>query len=250
MSTNAIQTPLTPDDLEHGQIGIDGFGQLVHWWPRPDGGKVMSMVDDVRDKVCRLCGRGWQQTAKSWRDQLNHSMFGELIHKSCWTRFLAAEEYLDWYDALCKAKLRFSKPKETLNEYGGAWNTPWYIVDLHPDLRATLKLGRRKRVDHIEVMLGLDARTSPERLQELFAAEDVTKGISSVGHFHIHAWTKEKREEYLATIARALGEDDTSKGRFVAVRTERFAMEKPADAGAETGRFALKDVTDGPKTDQ
>jgi len=211
--TNEIHTPLTGDDAVHGQIGIDGFGQIVHW--RPDGaGRIMSIVADVRGKTCRLCGRHWEHTTKGWVDQYAGRAFHELVHYSCMLRFTEANQFLDWGIALAKARLRFDKLKPIDNEYRGAWNTPWYTVQPISDVRAWFKLGRRKRVDHIEVFLSLDAekpaRATVAEIQDLFADENVTKIVTSQNSFCIHAWTKEKREEYLAKIVNVLlpGKDE------------------------------------------
>lgn len=223
MSTNEMQKPLTQKDHK-GQIGLDGFGQMMHYYER-DGYSGCHIVEDVRGQTCELCGQKWKLTTASWIDQFLHSDFGVLLHQSCYLRYLGFKQKTDWFWALCDARLRFTKFDHLKNEYGGAWNTPWYRTRL-PDHDAFLKLGRRKRVDVIELIRDDPYPELIGRIAGMFASEDVTKDTDNSTTFMIHSWSNEKSIEYLKKIAEALGDDGKPKGEWVAAPVQRFSLGK------------------------
>ena len=217
MSTNEIQQPLTTKD-ELGQVGIDGFGQTMFWGPRSG-----HIVNDVRGKMCELCDRGWNMTTRGWIDQYYHSSFHTLLHESCYLRYLSFKQKTHWYCMICDARLRFNGLTPIPNEYGGAWNTPWYKTTLL-DHGAILKVGRRKRVNVIGIELDLPSPMIMGRLGVLFRDEDVTKGGDEEKSFYVHSWSKEKDLEYLKNVAEALGDDGNPKGGFVSAGAQKFAL--------------------------
>jgi len=90
---------------------------------------------------------------------------------------------------------------------------PWYRarllkrVDekkrLNGPLGRTLRLGKRKRVYHLEIEKGAgpcDVAAS----KRLFEKEDVTKDIGE-DRLMVHAWGKDKAREYLRHFAEILG---------------------------------------------
>lgn len=223
---NDIVNPLTKDGL----AGWDEFGQF--WiWHYEGTSKVGSTYHDVREKICCVCGRGWELTGESLRDQYFWDNRAEWSHKSCLIRYLALQAYEFWCGALVEAGFMYGpldNPKyiaqggpalESLpNQYWGPndpWGAgqPWYRARLlkrvdvekseNGPLGRTLKLGARKRVYHMEIEKG-DGPYDYEKAKALFAPEDVTKEIRS-DTLYIHAWGKEKAREYLRHFAEILG---------------------------------------------
>jgi hypothetical protein len=213
---NDILRPLTADGL----VGWDQFNQIWLWEVEGETRRG-HIIADVREKICRVCNRGWETTAKGLGDQYYWQTREEWAHASCFVRYLALREYSFWHDALCGV-FRFERPAEIPNEYGGAWNTPWYRVTLL-DVPRTLKLGHRKRVYHMEIepegryappaddtpeaaakRFAARARTNLSHATKLFEAEEVTKEVGA-DMVLVHAWTEEKAREYLKHFAQVLG---------------------------------------------
>ncbi len=223
---NDIVRPLTKDGL----VGWDKFGQFWIWKLQEGGGREGSIYHDVREKICCVCGHGWEITADSLRDQYFWDGRAEWSHITCLMRYLSLQEFEFWRGALVEAGFMFGpidNPRMIAqggpslqaipNEY---WRRdpvyslqPWYRVRLlkrvseEPSLNGphgrTLKLGQRKRVYHLEIEEG-DGHYDPTLAAELFKAEDVTKEIG-VNSMMIHAWGRDKAREYLKRFARILG---------------------------------------------
>jgi len=86
----------------------------------------------------------------------------------------------------------FSKPIP--NEYCSDWccrHLPWFLVTTKV---GEFKIGRRKRVIHLEWTNTVGTKTATE----LFIDEETTKG-----HRMIHAWSYDKAREYVAKIIEA-----------------------------------------------
>lgn len=191
---NDILRPVTPD----GMIGYDQYNQLFYW--RQEGkDKVGTIIGDPRGSICPICGRGWETTTESMADQYYHRAREKWLHETCFNRYLSFREYMFWHDLICAARIRFEGLMEITNEYGAAWNNPWYTGKLL-DAPARLKLGTRKRVFHMEIMSD-EPYCNPVAFDE-FAKEDVTKGKTPTG-FYIHAWTEAKALEYMKIFAKA-----------------------------------------------
>ena len=212
---NDIVRPLTQD----GMVGWDAHDQL--WlWKAEGKNRVGTIIADVRGKTCPVCARGWEPTAVSLGDQYFWRSREEWAHESCFTRYLGIDEHEFWHGALCSV-VRFHGLVKLPNEYGGAWNTPWYRIPLC-DVPRTLKLGRRKRVYHMEIealeaelaaprdaeegarRLVAKARMDFSKAEALFKSEDVTKEFSEHSVM-IHAWDRERARQYLRKFAEILG---------------------------------------------
>lgn len=229
---NDIIKPVTVD----GMAGFDQFGQFYIKYQKGEyviGGKY----DDVREKICCICGHGWELTAKSLRDQefLRHR--AEHAHQSCVIRYAALQEYDFWYRAVLDAGFMFGPLDNPTyiaeggpafesipNEYwpkGDPWGAgqPWYRVrllkrvdhkkSLNGPLGRTLKLGHRKRVYVLEIEPGpgeYDHKMAKELLgnEKVYGDVKVTMDIRSDG-LMIHAWGQEKAREYLRHFAEILG---------------------------------------------
>ena len=192
-----IVKPISPDGL----VGFDEFNQLVRSWR--DGNLTCStFTPDLRDITCVLCGKDWELSGPGYANHYYHNARERSVHQSCFIRHLAFNEYLMWREALIDAKIRFEKMDEIPNEYGGAWNTPWYTIAPMECKQAIIKVGSRKRVYHVELIL-----TSLVPYQEALSVldkEDVTKAQSSSSYM-IHAWTEGKAKEYIKVFSRAMG---------------------------------------------
>jgi len=233
---NDILKPVTAD----GMAGYDQFGQFYIKWQDREY-TCGSVFHDVREKICCICGRGWELTSKSLRDQDFLSHRAEFAHQSCVIRYEALQEYDFWYRAVLDAGFMFGpldNPRyiaeggpalESIpNGYwpkGDAWGEgkPWYRVRLlkrlpedkqtaderNCELGRTLKLGARKRVYHLEIEPGpgeYDHKLAQELLgnEKVYGDVKVTMDIRPDG-LMIHAHGREKAREYLKHFARILG---------------------------------------------
>lgn len=201
---NNIIQPVTSDGL----VGFDEFGQLCAW--EQDGEFRRGWhLHDVRQKTCIICGRKWDLTSESLKDQVFLQEKEAWVHQSCHKRYLALSEFYFWYGAVCGARIRYHGLEEIPNEYRGGWNLPWYRAKLC-DRHASLKLGTRKHVYHMEIELSGDPRYDREKAKAFLEREDVTKK-EGVGGLYLHAHSKEKAKEYLKAFAEILGLPDPGK---------------------------------------
>lgn len=201
---NEIVKYLTPD----GMCGWDAHGQLWLWKVRDDGRPVGTIIGDPRGHKCRICQQGWILTVESLEDQERWREYEEWVHLSCSIRYNALRERDMWFDALVAAGIRFHGLEEIPNEYWARdpwWSKrPWYRVRLHDAPRA-LKLGRRKRVYHMEIEAsGAAGLYSKDLADRLFKDEDVTKSVGAEGMM-VHAWGPEKAKDYMKRFAQVLG---------------------------------------------
>lgn len=161
-----------------------------------------SSIGDVSDDTCILCGKGWEKTVQAFRDQMWHDDALAVLHRSCFERNLGFRERVEFIDALREAgfdRQDLKTLEQVPNEYGGAWNTPWYRITV-PFLpgRPTLKFGARKRVFNIEIKGINDLGVS--LLVDAFKDEgNVTRGHEE-GLFYTHAWGMDKATEYFKRI--------------------------------------------------
>jgi hypothetical protein len=202
---NSIVKPITPDRLKDGSpaCGFDGYNQL---WVRVqdgDDGWRGHIVADVRAHVCPICKRGWENTAASIGDQQFIHGMDRHAHETCMNGFAYLKTYYFWHNIVCDSDINLEglTMDETKNQYGSTWAGAWYhVVFKHiPGYRFTV--GRRKRVDNIEVN-GVDEKLA-EMLKFSFESEgiDITRGYDAAeGRYYIHAWTDEKAKRYLAIM--------------------------------------------------
>jgi hypothetical protein len=184
-----IVRPVSSD----GMVGYDRFGQFVVAELDRDA-IIYRHLFDVRLLTCPICGRGWELNAESIRDQYRDYYTEKRVHKRCHEGRLALDEFRMFYRALCDAKFHHWKSEEIPNQYGGAWNTPWYRFRLDQFPGTTLTMGPRRRVYHIGVS------GNSNGLLDDFASEEVTKGYDELGGFYIHAWEEDKIREYLTRV--------------------------------------------------
>ncbi len=212
---NDILRAVTPD----GYVGFDEFGQLQA--KEVEAKHTTSwIVWDVREKTCFICNHGWELNHKSFKDQYYWHDRKELIHESCFKRYRKLREWSMFFNAVVECNLAFPGGlKEVKNEYGAAWNLPWYEFKWKGAETFTIVIGRRKRVDHVEIkaptegypgMPSLDYRMA----EKCFSEEDVTKDFGPTS-IMVHAHTDEKLKAYLKKFVRILG------------------LEKPAEKVAE-----------------
>jgi hypothetical protein len=228
---NDILKPVTPD----GMAGFDQYNQFYIKWQDREY-TCGSVFHDVREKICCICGHGWDLTSPSLRDQtfLNHR--AEHAHQSCTIRYEALQEFDFWYRAVLDAGFMFGpldNPKYIAE--GGAcfeslpngywpkadpWSAkPWYRVrlqkridkekSLNGPVGRTLRLGARKSVYHLEIEPGpgeYDYKLALELLgnEKVYGDVKVTMDIRPDG-LMIHAHGKDKAREYLKAFAKILG---------------------------------------------
>lgn len=198
-------------------LGFDKYGQLNVQWDQ-DGSTCSTFIADMRGKKCGLCGQEWRVTAESFRNQMKINTTEEWCHRTCMAGHVALNEADLFYRALCDARGEASiawQWTKVPNEYGGAWNTPWYVVRFKGYL-PKVKIGCRKRVYALSMF---DLR--PEQVAmflPLVKNEDVTKGTENHSSIYIHAWTTEKVLEYLRHFYAILQTDsplEDAKGAII-----------------------------------
>jgi len=203
-SKNNICAPLSED----GNIGYDGFDQLVIQWKDDDDCMVKTFTVDLREEKCSICGKKWEMAVESWRDHYLWRRYGEHVHNSCFDRYMSLGDRDTIFNCFAAARVRFTI-RSVPNEYTGNVNRPWYRIDL-PDLGFFFVIGMRRRVTSIEVCpVEGGAISWHGDAEEAFRNENTTQefGSSSV---RIHAWTAEKEREYVHLLLSFMGtgEDD------------------------------------------
>jgi hypothetical protein len=201
---NDIIKPVTPD----GDAGYDSFGQfwVYRYDPRDSSNRIGSIFVDLRGKTCLLCAQEWKCTAPDLADQIYVRDAEVHVHKSCYERYLTLQNRAEWVKAIYESGLHDMMETFTAvpNQYGGAWNTPWYAVTLKGGNAPILTFGARKRVDSITIR-----RLTQEQvayLTEAFKNEESTKGPDGTDGFMIHSWGVTKTVEYLKHIVTMLNE--------------------------------------------
>jgi len=207
ITTFADRSPIIRTIVPDGLTGYDQFNQLMTCYKDGDH-ETYTFIRDVRDKACKICQCGWENTTASLQNQFQVDRESDLfVHKTCYLGHLALVQRGEWLDRLNKVReiLKQNFPfkiTEIPNQYGGAWNTPWYEVELlsHDDDRhpigIKLIIGRRKRVDSIEIV-GLE-----KDFKDSFKDDDVTKQQTENGYL-IHSYSKADAERYLAVFVEA-----------------------------------------------
>lgn len=195
-------------------LGFDSFGQLIASWEER-GGICSTMVPDMREKICPICGKGWEVSAKSFLDQTLCQTIDEFCHRICYQGHAALVEAEMWHGLLCD--YRPGNPvnnfipfnwKKIPNEYGGAWNTAWYKVTFLGYV-PFLKLGTRKRVYYMGLF---DLRQEQiDAFLELVKDVPDTKGSEDNG-VYIHAWNREQAKTYLGYFATVVRMDPPKPG--------------------------------------
>jgi hypothetical protein len=204
--------------LAHG-LGFDARGQLWASWEE-NGSTKATIVPDLREKICSICGLGWELSGKSFADTTQIGIIHEHCHRKCFHGHVGLKEAEAWHDALCQARNSLRKPmswewKKIPNEYGGGYPTPWYLVSfagpfngatqVAPAYLPKLKLGRRWRVDHLSLHDITEEQV--KAAEKTFDAEETTKWAGN-GQAGIHAHTSEKTLEYTAALLRIIQMDD------------------------------------------
>lgn len=199
-------------------LGFDKYGQLWVEWPDPTGGGTCStIISDMRERTCTICGREWELTAESFRNQFREHTMGEWCHKTCYVGYLTLDEAIFWSKAIediMVANKVHNLPREALvnwacdlskipNEYGGAWNTPWYRLKFKGYV-PWIKMGTRKRVYCMSLHDLTEAQT--EMFRGLIEHVKDTKEIGS-SHVLIHAWTRDQAKDYLGYFFKVIASD-------------------------------------------
>lgn len=225
--TNEIIRPLAHN------LGFDSFGQLIVCWEER-GMSHSTMCADMREKTCPICGRGWEVTAESFRNQMLCQTTDEFCHRTCFYGHLAMVEAEMWYELLTDYRpgkddsyfIPFNW-KKIPNEYGGGAKTPWYKVEFMGYL-PTLKLGGRKRVYHMSLH---DLRKEQvDKFLELVKDQEVTKGSEGGNSVYIHAWTKADAKLFLSYFATVIRMDAPAPGSRAAELLEQSKKRETANA--------------------
>jgi hypothetical protein len=204
---NAIIQPVTPDKLNDGSsaCGFDQHRQLwVRWHDRDDPTCISStIVADVRTSICPVCQKGWDNTAASIRNQEFVNGMDRHAHRTCMNGYGHLRNFFFWHDLVCQTPMNQGGLEfvEIPNEYGSTWTGPWYRVTYRHLPDNSFILGARKRVYNVEVMnvskelvdVFAKAFDSEKTTQESTVREDKPGWL-------IHAWTREKAQEYLQKI--------------------------------------------------
>ncbi len=213
-----IIRPLTGDKM----LGFDEFGQLWAAWPTDGGSVAATIIADVRGKTCAICGREWDLNAKSFLDQNYLQHLKEWTHRTCYMRCIAMNEANFWHDSIIQAMGDAEwKWKKLPNQYDGGL-VPWYKVQFEHYV-PHLILGPRKRVFHLAIHDLTPAQA--EQGTPLFGTEDVTHEFNPTS-IMIHAWSKDKAQEYLGKFATLIKMDAPIKREPGAVVT-RIELPKP-----------------------
>lgn len=191
---NAIIKPITPD----GDVGYDQYNQLAT--VKRDGDMTtMWFISDVRASTCGICGKGWDNTAESLQNQYHIGRYDRHVHKTCYVGHLSLSEYEFWHSLMASFRIRFQM-EDIPNQYGGAWDTPWFTVELTDFPKCYFVLGRRKRVWSIELNVKEFKNTEPlDRLEEECKRDTITCERGEK-RFLIHAWTEDKSKEYMRLL--------------------------------------------------
>jgi hypothetical protein len=196
-------------------LGFDSFGQLIVRWEE-HGSTLSTMCADMREKTCPICGKGWEVSAESFRNQLLCNVTDEFCHRTCYYGHIAMKEAEMWHELLTDYRpgradsyfIPFNW-KKIPNEYGGGARNPWHKVEFLGYV-PTLKLGGRKRVYHMSMH---DLRQEQvDKFLELVKGEDVTKGSEGCNSVYIHAWSKEDAKKYLGYFATVIKMDRPKEG--------------------------------------
>jgi hypothetical protein len=192
-----------------GTIGIDDNGNLVVITKERGTTTTHFKGPDLRKTWCPICGKGWGLTAEEWLDHTGTNLYPDRdVHLSCLMR------YWKVHDRALLMSCLPSKHHFKLKELPNGYTThpvrrlrSWQGV-VYPAKNALMIFGYRRHVYSIEVSLGLLGHTfCVERLQEMFAEEDVTKKFTE-SHFLVHAWGDHKAVEYLTKIFHGITEGD------------------------------------------
>lgn len=198
-----IKRPVTEDGL----VGYDEFDQfMVTCIER--GHETSTHIHDVREQICQICNHGWEPNGPSMRDQFRWQLLEAFVHESCLARHQGLVERQDFYSALCNAPVRFRGLVAIPNQYWGpadVWgkNKPWYRAELI-DFPVRFVLGRRKRVDSIELIPeGGTKLLGWESAKIAFDDQNVTKEFSE-DRILLHAYGDDAKD-YIKKLAEACG---------------------------------------------
>lgn len=207
---NEIVTPVTPC----GNAGIDQFGQLVVYETSGTGRRTMYVIRDPRGKTCTICGRGWELTVPGLKDQYSFNWAtAQLVHHRCMLGYHTLREQSLINSVLVNDRWNPGglgiEVEEVPNEYGMAWNTPWFRIQFTKALPGvSLVIGARKRVWEIRVE-GID-HAQMDELVKAFAPTigTDTRGRMSLstgrGAWYVHAWSREAVRERVAMMMNVL----------------------------------------------
>lgn len=222
---NTIITPVTADN----RAGFDSHGQF--WISTLRGGyESSSIYADVRGHECLLCGQKWEVTgaaddADKLADQYKCDSAKAHVHKSCYVRHLGFNERIAWIKLLSEAGIgqHVASFTPVTNQYGGAWDTPWYSVGTDYPGNPVLIFGPRKRVDSIS--LEHITKEQVAALRKAFETESTTQEHDSTSYL-IHAWDQEAVMKYFVKIHEVLNVDNVPRAKpgFVAVSTQTFDL--------------------------
>jgi len=222
---NEILKPVTPDRLNDGSpaCGFDQYNQLWVRWHEHFGGDDKSVtgtiVADVRNQICPICQRGWENTVESLRNQEHIQSMKRTAHRTCMNGYGHLSNHYFWHNLVCDEDINFNGLEftETKNLYGSYWTGPWYRVVFNHIPTHAMVLGSRKRVYHIEIEN--IPKELADMLELLFSAEKTTRAYRD-GSWIIHAWTKEKAAEYVGQISRLAMNWDSEKSKPVVTASE------------------------------
>lgn len=219
-------TPLNPNSISYRVKRKDGFYSTT--WKR-----------DPRSRQCAICGHGWVNTCESLLDSLflHEAPTGkECVHEKCYLGHLAMSQHRLFFSAICEGHIRdgirilFDGLEEIENQYGGAWNTPWYKTNItglwlgkSTDYarkefkeKPVLVIGRRKRVDSLTLTSPFPLRIEKNEETKCLFEDSVTKSIDDKCVFKeselptggssilIHAWDDDKVKQYIKAFCAIL----------------------------------------------
>ena len=188
---NTIVKAITPD----GNTGFDEFDQLFCWTDDKFGGKIGSVIHDVRGQICPLCGNHWKLTSEGLKDQVYLHDTLQYAHRSCYQRLIAHKNRQNIISDLWMAGIADFTLIEVANQYS-ADSTPWYLIKLN-GRKDQLVFGSRKRV----WSFSFEFLTVPQQLafEEEFKTLDTTKGTGEGSSimYYIHSWSRESNVKFL-----------------------------------------------------
>lgn len=213
-------------------LGFDEYGQLNVCWEE-HGGTCSTIIADMRDKKCAICGREWELKAEEFRKQTRLEASDEWCHSDCYDGYVTLKEGHMWHNALCYPENQeHSIPfnwKKIPNEYRGAYNTPWYKFTFLGYV-PTIKVGSRKRV----YFMGLyDLRQEQvDAFLELVKDEKATKG-SEGSSVYIHAWDEKAAKKHLIDFITIVKMDKPRPGsRAAELEAQKAEKTEPAKMAA------------------
>ncbi len=194
----SLERVISPDRL----VGFDKFNQL---WAYEKKGDSFSgtIVRDVRNHTCPVCGKGWELSGPSFLDQDVFNRNGRSLHRRC----VYGVEYISQARFVFGIKFDNSphdynkegdkyKYEEIPNQYWGKdYPIPYWIITRKDQIK--IEIGHRKRVWSIKFYDISEIQV--KGIEEIFKEYKPTKQ-AGLSEWLFHAYTDEEAKEWISKI--------------------------------------------------